>query len=356
MKKLLFLILLTTPLLFLNLTGFTQNLPSYVPTNGLVGWYPFSGNSNDESGNGNHGVNNGGVLDVDKNGNQNSSYYFDGYSGIQIPNSSLNSDFTISFWMNPNVGSYVYYPIELSSSMVGDLPGIGISGNNPPCGNNIDTSIVYLFDGENGCGNILMTTNKYSNNQFPLVVVSRQDTSYRITIDGNSIFDDTTLNFFNIDSIQIGKRVNGYGFRGIVDDVGIWNRYLSGEEIESLYGGSCQVYDTITTLDTIRYSVTDTLYIDVNLTSTIPLVFENTIKIYPNPTKDFLQIDCGDISTMNGYSIKIINSLSQSLFDEPVTQSPFSIDMNGWNGNGLYFLHLIDDSGNITDIRKIVLQ
>ena len=141
-----------------------------------------------------------------------------------------------------------------------------------------------------------------------------------------------------------------------MDDIGIWNRVLDITEIGNLYGGSCQVYDTITILDTIRYSVTDTLYIDVNLTSTIPLVFENTIKVYPNPTKDFLQIDCGDISTMNGYSIKIINSLSQSLFDEPVTQSPFSIDMNGWNGNGLYFLHLIDGSGNITDIRKIVLQ
>jgi hypothetical protein len=116
------------------------------------------------------------------------------------------------------------------------------------------------------------------------------------------------------------------------------------------------VYDTITVLDTIPYSVTDTLFIDVQLTSTNPLQFQNTIKVYPNPTSDFLQIDCGDISTINGYSIKIINSLGQSVFDEPVSQSPFNIDMNGWNGNGMYFLHLIDGSGNITDIRKIVLQ
>ena len=26
-----------------------QSVPSYVPTNGLVGWWPFNGNSNDES-------------------------------------------------------------------------------------------------------------------------------------------------------------------------------------------------------------------------------------------------------------------------------------------------------------------
>jgi hypothetical protein len=31
-------------------------VPSYVPTNGLVGWWPFNGNANDESGNGNNGT------------------------------------------------------------------------------------------------------------------------------------------------------------------------------------------------------------------------------------------------------------------------------------------------------------
>ena len=28
-----------------------QNIPSYVPKDGLVGWWPFNGNANDESGN-----------------------------------------------------------------------------------------------------------------------------------------------------------------------------------------------------------------------------------------------------------------------------------------------------------------
>ncbi len=38
--------------------GFTTvimaQVPNYVPTNGLVGWWPFNGNTNDESGNGNN--------------------------------------------------------------------------------------------------------------------------------------------------------------------------------------------------------------------------------------------------------------------------------------------------------------
>jgi hypothetical protein len=38
-------------------TGAAQ-IPNYVPQNGLVGWWPFNGNANDESGNGNNGTRN----------------------------------------------------------------------------------------------------------------------------------------------------------------------------------------------------------------------------------------------------------------------------------------------------------
>jgi hypothetical protein len=45
--------------LFLSTMSFAQNIPSYVPKNGLVGYWPFNGNGNDESGNGNNGTVNG---------------------------------------------------------------------------------------------------------------------------------------------------------------------------------------------------------------------------------------------------------------------------------------------------------
>jgi len=71
MKKLLFLILLTIPLLFLNLTGFSQNLPSYVPTNGLVGFWTMNGTHLDSSPNQtpttNYGVTFGGYRDNPNN-------------------------------------------------------------------------------------------------------------------------------------------------------------------------------------------------------------------------------------------------------------------------------------------------
>lgn len=54
MKKTLLILAVFT----LGSTAFSQ-IPNYVPSNGLVGWWPFNGNANDESGNGNNGTVNG---------------------------------------------------------------------------------------------------------------------------------------------------------------------------------------------------------------------------------------------------------------------------------------------------------
>jgi len=78
-------------------------VPSYVPTNGLVGWWPFNGNANDESGNGNHGTVNGATLTSDIDGNANSAYSFDGISNYistsNIPTFSNSNQITFSLWV-----------------------------------------------------------------------------------------------------------------------------------------------------------------------------------------------------------------------------------------------------------------
>ena len=48
-------ILLSSLFALITTLGFSQ-VPNYVPANGLVGWWPFNGNANDESGNGNNGT------------------------------------------------------------------------------------------------------------------------------------------------------------------------------------------------------------------------------------------------------------------------------------------------------------
>ena len=83
---------------------YSQSLPSYVPTNGLVGWWGFNGNAQDGSGNGNHGTVNGATLTTDRFGNQNGAYDFQiVHSVIDLPeiDSSIglpNQSSSYSMW------------------------------------------------------------------------------------------------------------------------------------------------------------------------------------------------------------------------------------------------------------------
>jgi hypothetical protein len=107
-------------------TLFAQ-VPSYIPTNGLVGYWPFNGNANDVSGNNNNGTVNGATLTSDRNGNANSAYSFNGSSNfIQVANSSslqnVNS-ITISAWINITQlyqsGGSGFFPIVSKSNSQG---------------------------------------------------------------------------------------------------------------------------------------------------------------------------------------------------------------------------------------------
>jgi len=71
MKKLFFY----TCLLLISISAIAQ-VPSHVPTNGLLAYYPFNGNANDASGNGYNGVVTGALLTKGVGNNLNGAYKF----------------------------------------------------------------------------------------------------------------------------------------------------------------------------------------------------------------------------------------------------------------------------------------
>ncbi len=81
--------------------------------NGLVAYYPFNGNANDASGNGNNAVFNNATLTSDRLGVPNSAYYFNGVDNyIRIPNSpsiipriKSHYAFLLSQWGSTVVGA-----------------------------------------------------------------------------------------------------------------------------------------------------------------------------------------------------------------------------------------------------------
>jgi hypothetical protein len=120
-----------------------------------------------------------------------------------------------------------------------------------------------------------------------------------------------------------------------------------------------QITDTcitnVTVYDTLLTTVTDTLIINTALGLPAPNNM-NTILVYPNPANDHITIDYGNYTIMNGYQLRIENSLGQQVFQTAINQQSSYLDLSTWGGNGIYYVHIIDPQNNTIDIRKIVLQ
>ena len=81
------------------LTATSQNVPDYVPTDGLVAWYPFNGNANDESGNGNDAIVIGADDYEDRFGNGTSALNFASADDwVDTPTLITGSEYTLQVW------------------------------------------------------------------------------------------------------------------------------------------------------------------------------------------------------------------------------------------------------------------
>lgn len=116
------------------------------------------------------------------------------------------------------------------------------------------------------------------------------------------------------------------------------------------------ITDTVHVVDTMHISVTDTLIINAVITAILPPNNVNTITIFPNPGSDHVIIDNGNFAMMNGYQIRIENSLGQQVFYSLINQQQFNINLSGWTGPGTYFVSILDNLNAVIDTRKIILQ
>jgi len=198
---------------------------------GLVAYYPFNGNANDESGNGNHGIVYGPTLTTDRFGNVDSSYYFDGNGDyILVPNSSILSfidNFTFTLWFSTSVAKG---GVILAKS--GDWTGIGIKGH-------INRNIGI----ENGrcCPVHGIYAGTVQENEWHMISVTHGDGMIKTYLDAVLITEEIA-SVFNLNpqmtsqNIFLGMGPDGwYYYNGIIDDIRIYDRALSQAEIQALY-------------------------------------------------------------------------------------------------------------------------
>lgn len=313
-------------------------VPSYVPLNGLVAYFPFSGNANDSSGNGNNGTVNGAILDNDRNGIANSAYNFDGLSSNIIISSLNNLQYkpiSYSVWINPIVLNTVNYPLGGGLVLLGrDWAGNGNQGalmifDYPSSG--VNNSLAYYIGQSIGQTNYTPLINQWT---FIVMTLDGNDT-LKFYVNGNLVNSQNypTNSILN-GPFKIGAGTNQainsnrFLFNGKLDDIGIWNRALTQAEITGLY----------TTLGTEQTPA------------------NNQISVYPNPAQEQITIDCGTISNAIGWSYKIVNTLGQEVLNGEINSQQKVVSLNSLNGTGVYLVKIYDASNSLLNTKKIVLQ
>lgn len=207
------------------------------PTEGLVAYYPFNGNVDDESGFNINGSIVGNIsLAADRKGNSSKAYSFDGNSGnyISIPTTSVSdlNNLSLCAWVKPTQdGGFII-------SAGRDIENGSFRLTNGFFGTQV------LYNGVNGSGD----TSSLGLNTWSFVVGTLNGQNSKYYVNGELVGSETISSLFSTSlgchSLLIGRHSTycdpppnyyPYPFKGLIDDVRIYDRPLSQSEIQDLY-------------------------------------------------------------------------------------------------------------------------
>lgn len=295
------------------------NIAGIVPIDGLVGFYPFNGNANDQSGFNNNGVVYNATLTTDRFGTNQSAYYFDGSGDyIFFPNMfqfHITGDATISFWMKKN---------DTAKRTI-----LWSRANSP------DTNRYQFYTGETGqgfeldyrtpSGTLKMNTMSHDFTvplqEWANIIVKRTGNQYHLYRNGVFMKTETDTSPYLPTSIgwMIGSSLSTQAgeFYGSLDDISIYNRSLSDSEMNILYQSPISSYISINpsygNVPSLQQTqiilnanaqnlsagvYTDTLYVNSNdpNTPSIPILVNLIVApgdIVVNPTQVTVELNTG---------------------------------------------------------------
>lgn len=258
---------------------------------GLIAYYPFNGNTNDESGYGNNGIPHNITMLPDRFGTPNSAASFNGTNSyIEILDNILlhfgTSDYSYSFWLKypSQQGGTHDYSSVVNKCKADILPfeGYHFFVDFPNYGKVTarDISTMELYSNYHALNN---------NVWHHFVVVRgagdlRSTLSLQIYMNGVldvSLNENPVADVNTTTSLFLGAN-NLYpdhqNYEGIMDEVRFYNRALNINEIKALYKQ---------TLNSVPEQINR----------------NNTNLIYPNPAKDFISIKSTGKSTVYLYNL-----------------------------------------------------
>jgi hypothetical protein len=304
-----------------------QNIPSNVPKNGLVGYWPFNGNANDESGNKMHGTGTPNFI-VDRNSVTNSAISLPSISAIQLPSSVFQYEygdtFSFSFWFTHEASRNAR--VFSTENSEGNFRIANGNGNG-----------AYIIQFGGGLGGYLYDTLS-SPTAWNHVVYVYKNRVVKLYVNGNlkKTFTHTSNASLNYGvQVAIGVKassLNNDKWNGKFDDLGIWNRVLSATEVAGLYNG-CTISSTDTIASCGAYTWTDgNTYTSSNNTATD--TFVNAA-------------GCDSVVTLNLTVIDIDRLISTQPEDQSVdiNRSTSIIVTSGYDDVATYQWQLDDGAG-----------
>lgn len=281
--------------------------PAYVPTEGLLAWWGMA-DATDATSNGNTLTAFGLTSTTDRFGITNAAYSFNGTSSY-LTRSSIGHTFT-------QAGSF---SVSIWIKKVNNVTG------NVAIMSGTTTSLNFIWLVQCDATKAIFGTNKQQSawfwtNASTNYVINEWEhyvgvyTANTMTFYRNGFLQGTTTNTHtNVNQailpIWIGRGVSGNYFNGSLDDIGIWNRALTPNEITVLYQSTLSV-DAFTAVN---------------------------VKVYPNPASDFLQLE---VDAQNiGENYQIIDDLGRIVATGVMVDTATEISIATLK-SGLYFLKM----------------
>ena len=287
----------------------------------LIAWYPCNGNANDKSGNEHHGTTKGAILTADFDGKPVSSYYFNGGTQhIEVKNTPLlnfQDGISISLWCKPNLTADKETFLFSHGSWQNRWKLSIIPTGNLRWTINTLTSIVDLdTDFVLKTDSIYHIVASYDGGTMMLFVNGKLNTFKKQT----GKIRSTTL------PLLIGQMLPSdanYNFKGILDEIKIYDYALNPGEIERLFEQGI--------ISNVQ---------NINLAG--------SMSIYPNPTDQSLFIDRTRIKEEMG-SMTITNLMGVQMMEIDIkNKTNTNIDISSLTP-GTYILQ-------IKNLRKETIQ
>lgn len=317
----------------------SSQLAAQIPSQGLIAFFPFSSNAKDSSNSKTHGTVSNVNLTTDRYGNANCAYEFKGLTNsyIEFPATYVkNMRYTYSLWAKINVVP--------QSGKIAFALNIGSTGGDQ----SLDIANNYLgsYNGWLGGGYNTTSPNFGMQQSAPLTTSSWRHIVCVRDSNNAKLYVDRVL----VDSMGVNGTINpSYGsgtvrafigirndfsapFNGKIDDVIIYNRALSFQEVNQLFT------DKTTSIDEIQIS-------------------RINFMIYPNPSHELFTIDLGNLNLeTESLQVKIVNNLGQEFEVLNCEKFDQTIQINHNLGAGIYFVQICDSKGRVIGIEKLVVQ